>query len=218
VAYTHLNWQKLSDTRMQEIFRHADEYLHDAYGMFKGLPPAGGDGGGGNFSIVLVLLCVIDGLAREVWPTNAVEKDQGKRFKQLLRTKIHWGPEGRGKWFGKGIAADQLYTEFRNPLVHELAMERSRATSRPKGYIEPVVGKWGSLPEQLRDIAQIDDLEKWDDAWPVLAESKDEQGNLRLKLTAAALYWAVKQLAVKMLHDIRIGKSRKSESEKSGSE
>ena len=121
MSYTQLDYQTLQDPRLKEAFHHADMYLFDAYGMFRGLPPAGGDGGGGNFSIALVLLCVIDGLAAEVWPGRDQEKEQEKRFKHLIRCRLPWGPEGKGKWVDKGNAADQLYTEYRNPLVHELA-------------------------------------------------------------------------------------------------
>ena len=41
----------------------------------------------------------------------------------------------------KGNAADQLYTEFRNPLVHGPANDT-------KGQL---IGKWGSIPDELHD-------------------------------------------------------------------
>lgn len=202
MSYAHLNYQDIQDKHLSEVFHHADMYLFDVYGMFRGLPPAGGDGGGGNFSITLVLLCVIDGLASEVWPGRTQENDQEKRFKRLIRCKLPWGPEGKGKWVEKGNAADQLYTELRNTLVHELAGNKA-ATSRPQGYEEPIIGKWGGIPESMRDIATIDALQEWDDAWPVLCESQDAQGRSCYKLVAAGLYWAVKQMATKMVAEAR---------------
>ncbi len=145
-----------------------------------------------------MLLCIIDGLAAEVSPGRDGEGNQEKRFKRLIRDRLPWGPEGKDKWFDKGKAADQLYCEFRNPLVHELAGDKP-VKSRPAGYVEPVIGKWGIVPDCVRDIAKIDALIEWDKSWPVLYESNDNLGEPRLKLSAAALYWAVKQLAKDVL-------------------
>jgi hypothetical protein len=135
----------------ESVFQHTDMYLFDTYGMLRTLPPSDKDGGGGNFSATLVLLCLIDGLAKWIWPTA----DPEQRFKGLIRCGLPWGPEGKGKWVDKGNAADQLYTEFRNPLVHELAKEKDtkpKPSSRPAGYVEPVIAKWGSIPDELHDI------------------------------------------------------------------
>lgn len=202
MSYTHLDYQILQDPRFKAVFHHVDMYLFDAYGMFRSLPPAGGDGGGGNFIIALALLCIIDGLAAEVWPGRDGEKDPKKRFKRLIRCRLPWGPEGAGKWVDKGNAAAQLYNEFRNPLVHELAQDKV-ATSRPDGYVEPIIGKWGAIPGDIQDIAKVDALPKWDDAWPILSESTDNQGKPRYKLAAAGLYWAVKQLANDMIVEVQ---------------
>ncbi len=173
-------------------------YLSDVYGMFRTLPPKDADGGGGNFSIVLVLLCIIDGLACEVWPGRSQVKDAEKRFKRPIRCKLPWGPAGKGKWVDKATAANQLYKELRNPLVHELARDKV-SRSRPSGYSEPVIGKWGHVPEHARDIAKIDAMIEWNDAWPVLYDSRDNNGNPRRKLAAVSLFWAVKELAKNLI-------------------
>jgi hypothetical protein len=61
-------------------------YLHDVYGMFK-LPEAvESDGGGCNFSIALVLLCVIDSFASEVYPNCST--DDGQHFKKFVRDRL----------------------------------------------------------------------------------------------------------------------------------
>ena len=195
MAYTHIDFTSFEDRTLRKVFRHADMYLRDAYGMFRALPPADGDGGVGNFSIILVLLCVIDGLATEVWPGSDQVKKPKQRFKKLIRCKLHWGTEGKEKWVDKGNAAVRLYAEFRNPLVHELGKDKS-GTSHPEEYGEPVIGKWGNVPEDLRDIAKIDALEEWNDAWPILSLTKDGSGKPAYKLAAAGLYWAVKRLAL----------------------
>jgi hypothetical protein len=180
------------------VFFHTDMLLHDVYGMFRSLPPVDGDGGGGNFSIALVLLCILDGLAAEVWPSRVKEQNQEKRFKHLIRVRLPWGNVGKSKWAHKGIAADKMYTEFRNPLVHELGADNA-ASRRPRGFGEPTVGKWGNLPEINRDIAKIDASTKWDDDWPILSETENDLGEPRYKLALAPLYWGVKQVAKRLM-------------------
>ncbi|MGB8275454.1 MAG: hypothetical protein WCF16_09340 [Alphaproteobacteria bacterium] len=203
-----MEYDTIQDPKLKKLFHHADMLLFDVYGMFRSLPPAGGDGGGGNFSIVLVLLCIVDGLATEAWPGRSLATEQGRRFKRLIRAKLPWGPEGKGKWVQKGIAADQLYNEFRNPLVHELGADKV-AKSRPRAYVEPIIGKWGSVPDDMKDISLIDALPKWKDGWPLFSEITDKHGERRFKLSAAGLYWAVKRLAIEMAADASRSQGKK---------
>jgi len=208
MPYSHLDHQGIQDADLRKVFEHADDYLHDVYGMLRLLPPPDRDGGGGNFAASLVLLCVVDGLAR-IWPGSSAIKDPEKRFKKLIERRLHWGPEGNGKWLHKGTAADQLYAEFRNPLVHELGSDKS-ATSRLPGYEEPIIGTWGGLPDELQNVGAIDRLEAWNDQWPILGDAPepDENGKPRLKLTIAGLYWAVKRLTVELLEECKSGQSK----------
>jgi hypothetical protein len=82
--------------------------------------------------------------------------------------------------------------------VHELAGDEN-VHSRPDGYVEPVIGKWGRIPVELRDVDKIDALAEGDNKWPILMESVDELGNPRYKLSVSALYWGVKRMANEML-------------------
>jgi hypothetical protein len=148
-------------------------------------------GGGCNFSIVLTLLCVIDGIARDVYPTQDVVEDHERRFKKLLRDKLYWGSNQKG-WMDIGEAAKLLYVEFRNPLVHELGKDK-RSKARRAQFEEPIVGKWGSLPSDKQNIDRIDRLTKWDASWPTMTIQRTATGS-RVKLTAAALYWSVKRM------------------------
>jgi len=195
MPYSPLKYEMISDRNTKKIFLHANSFLFDTFNMFDKLPNKGG--GGGNFSIVLVLLCIIDGFATEIWPRRELVSDQEQRFKQLIRDRLPWGPEGKEKWLNKGIAADQLYTEFRNPLTHELGKDKP-ATSRFSGFGEPLIGKWDQIPPDMQDISKIDALPIWNEEWPILRESKDSNGSPCLKLNAAAFYWAVKVLAKAM--------------------
>lgn len=61
--------------------------------------------------------------------------------------------------------------------------------------------KWGSIPDELRDIEKIDALDEWNKDWSILMESADTKGNPRYKLTLPALYWAVKRMTNDMLEE-----------------
>jgi hypothetical protein len=189
MPYRPLDYKHISDPFLLDVFGRADLLLKDAYGMFA-LPPATLPGaGGGNWAIALVLVCIIDGIARHVFPTEATVRGQEKRFKYLIRIKLYWG-SSKNRWYDKDKAAAVLYTELRNPLVHELALDKP-AKARPRDYYETAIGKWGQ--ETVQDIAAIDSMSAWNEDWPTLAVQSHDDGK-RLKLSCAALYWSVKQM------------------------
>jgi len=189
VPYKPLEYAHISDIFLKDVFGRADLLLRDVYGMFA-LPPASLQGaGGGNWAIALVLVCIIDGISCYVFPTDAVEKKQEKRFKRLLREKLYWGSPKKG-WYDRDKAASVLYAELRNPLVHELALDKP-AKARPPDYYESAVGKWGFVTVQ--DISAIDSMTAWNEEWPTLG-IESHNGGKRLKLSCAALYWTVKQM------------------------
>lgn len=190
MSYIPIQYDHISDNFLkEEVFRRADWLLRDVYGMFT-LPPAFLQGaGGGNWAIALVLLCVIDGLSVHVFPTSTTCANQEKRFKRLIREKLHWGPPKAG-WYDKSKAAAVMYTEFRNPLVHELAADKA-AKARPIEYKESAVGKWGFV--SVQDIDALERMTTWNDQWPTLGV-EDYDGGKRLKLSCAALYWSIKQM------------------------
>lgn len=200
MAYDHLPWKTVADKKLRDLCEHADMYMHDAYGMFC-LPVKDlAEGGGCQFSIALVLLCVVDGFAEIAHPT--VANDDGQRFKKVLREDIFWGPVEKG-WVERGMAAKTLYVELRNPLVHTMAIEDPEkiGKNRPEEWKEPVIGKWGRLPKTLHDIARIDALENWEEEWPILSNETTREDGPRMKLCAAGLYWAVKHLLRTRIQD-----------------
>jgi hypothetical protein len=93
-----------------------------------------------------------------------------------------------------------LYTKFRNPLVHELAIDKP-TRAYPSTFHQPAVGKWGAV--RLHDIEAIDAMPAWDDDWPTLSV-QDYNGGKRLKLSCAALYWAVKNMVNTLAADTAI--------------
>ena len=200
MSYKPLQYDHISDTFLKdEVFRRADLLLRDVFGMFT-LPPASlPEAGGGNWAIALVLLCIIDGISCHVFPTEARVKGQEKRFKYLIRSKLYWGPPKKG-WYDRDKAAAVMYAELRNPLVHELAIDKP-AKSRPREYYESAVGKWGFVTAQ--DIAAIDGMYVWNDDWPTLGVEDYKDGK-RLKLSCAALYWTVKQLVNDLAADTAV--------------
>lgn len=93
MGYRNIAYGHITHPVLNKVFRHADAFLHDCYGMFQ-LPVRGhAEGGACNFSIVLILLCVIDGIAGEICPTRRI-KDQKKRFKKLIRDSLIGDPSG----------------------------------------------------------------------------------------------------------------------------
>jgi hypothetical protein len=199
MPYAPLQYDHISDAFLkEEVFRRADWLLRDVYGMFA-LPPASLQGaGGGNWAIALVLLCVIDGLSVHVYPTSTACPIQEKRFKRLVREKLHWTT--KPGWYDKSKAAAVMYTEFRNPLVHELAADKA-AKARPVDYKESAVGKWGFVGVQ--DIDAIETMSAWNDKWPTLGV-ENYDGGQRLKLSCAGLYWSVKKMANELALDATI--------------
>lgn len=179
---------------MREVFHRADLYIGDAYSMFY-LPYKGWRSGGGcNFPIVLTLVCVVDGIAKYVYPTEAIVDDPKQRFKKLLRDKLLWGPPSKG-WMDRGLAAKILYVAFRNPLVHQLGQDSP--SSHPMLQQEPIVGKWGRLPPSKHNIDRVDRLTIWDLSWPTMYVQK-RAGKSNVKLSASALYWSVKKMVANL--------------------
>lgn len=187
MGYREIAFGHIAGPEGQDVFRRANLLLSDVYSMLA-VKPSGGMGGC-NFSIALVLLCVVDGLARDVFPTVAAQPDHETRFRQLLKEKLPWGSVSLG-WLDKGQAAKWLYCEFRNPLTHELGKDVSQ-NRRPSRQYEPVIYRWKHAPAIRRD--SLDALPVWDERRPVMRWEPHKDGK-RIALCGAALYWAVKRM------------------------
>lgn len=201
MPYKHIDATQIKHPIVKQAIERADMYLHDVYGMFS-LPGSDIEKGGGcNFSIALVLLCVVDGISREIYPTRLV-KDPEKRFKRLIRDKLYWPKKPKSMlWIDKADAANQLYLEVRNPLVHELAGDKV-TSARKKGHNEPIIGKWGEIDKEYRNVESIDAMTVWNDKWPTMYVKK-ASGDSRpcMKLNAVALYWSVKRMLNDLVKD-----------------
>ena len=91
-----------------------------------------------------------------------------------------------------------LYLEVRNPLTHELGGDKV-TRARPSGWDEPAIHKWH--PEFKWTADELDSATTWPKEWPVLFRGQNSSGQSRYELSTAALYWAVKALARKLLAD-----------------
>lgn len=197
MSYIEIDYSHITHPKLKKVLLHTNMLLKDLYGAFK-LPIDRDSGeGAGNFAIALVLLCIIDGISVNIYPTKA-NKDQEKRFKKLIREKLYWGPTNKG-WLKKDIAAKQLYLEIRNPLVHELGADKV-TSARITGHLEPRIGKWGGIEENSQDIDFIENIESWNDNWPTLTVVSSENGEY-IKFCAAALYWSVKNMVINLIND-----------------
>lgn len=188
MAYRTIAYDHIRDPVLNEVFEHANVYLRDVYSMLV-VDPAHSGGGPCNFSIALVLLCLIDGLARDVYPTMSVP-DQGTRFRNLIRDKMPWATDD-DRWIDRARAANVFYLELRNPIAHELAQDKA-TSARPHGYLDPAVVK--TRPGRSITVDEIDALSEWSREWPVLSTVTRPNGRSRYVLDCGALYWATKAM------------------------
>lgn len=160
------------------------------------LPPEGlPDAGAGNWSIALVLLCLIDGLSMYVHPIYPRGKrHHRKRFEMFLANKLLTGPQEP-----RERAAATIYNEFRGLLVHELSVDKHEAI-RNGSQAEPAVAKWTPIPEQEQDVGQIEQRIKTDYAWPVFSV-QPYNGRQRHVLCCAALYGSLKAVLNELAND-----------------
>jgi len=181
---------------MRRVFEHANSYLGDVYTLIHA-DPGPEMSGAGNFSIALILACVIDGLATEIYPIVPVH-DLQKRM-QILLERMAWGTRVQG-WVTRQEAARVLYLDIRNPLAHNLAADTSPSVRRP-GYADP------ALVMRMKDWArprapELEEIVDWPRRrWPMMW-AENSHGNRRIVLSDLALYWHVKQLTVELAADV----------------
>lgn len=68
MPYSHVSTALIRDLELRRAVNHASALLADVYTMLSVDPPRGTNGGRCNFSVGLLLACLIDGLATEVRP------------------------------------------------------------------------------------------------------------------------------------------------------
>jgi len=196
MSYNRIVWDHIGDPKIKNAIKNADMLYRDLYGIFK-LPVDNSSGeGGGNFAILLVLLCIIDGISSQVYPTNQEIEKQGERFKKFICDKLFWKRKEQG-WIDISLAADQLYNEYRNPLVHALAADESSSV-RSHNHGEPVFGKWGKIPSGYHDIDKIDNMLEWRKEWPVVYSDTNQSCD-SINVSGAALYWALKNTIIELI-------------------
>jgi hypothetical protein len=197
VPFNPIPTGRISDPGMRRVLQHANNFLADAYTMLGTVPAEGSGGGRCNFSIALVLACVIDGLATEIYPI-VPSNDQYERIRALLG-QIPWGTKAQG-WITQLEAAKVLYTDVRNPLVHNLGAD-TRPRVRREGFSDPAIlnrMKDGTvvLPDQLEAMSS------WNMKWPVVwALPPSHPGKRRMAVSNQALYWHVKWLTSQLAGD-----------------
>jgi hypothetical protein len=201
MPYRPINAVQVSQPNIKRAIERANDCLHDVYSMFELSASDTVHKERFVFSITLVLLCVIDGISCEIYPTRLV-KDQEKRFKKLIRDKLYWA--NSKPWIDKADAANQLYLEVRNPLVHELARDKMTRARKP-GHNELTIGKWDKIGKTQRNIESIDAMKNWNGKWPTMYVKKTSgDGRPCVKLNTAALYWSVKRMLEELVCDTKV--------------
>jgi len=195
----HIPTDHIRDRELRRALTHASVLLADVYTMLGAEPTQGSNGGTCNFSIGLVLACIIDGLATEIWPIEPVKSGgQLKRMEALL-LRLPWGSKADG-WITRIEAAKVLYHEVRNPLVHNLGADM-RWRGRRRGFLDAAI-VLGMRDRKRVSPDELEALAKWDPKWPVVwAKKKTEPGPPRFVVSAPALYWHVKWLAINLAAD-----------------
>jgi len=154
---------------------------------------------GCNFAATIVLCSVISGTSRIIYPRKGSDADQ---FKTLVATYFPWEEEPN-----PGLrceeAADVLYEEFRNPLIHAagLPVELKGSKQTKVSVIrydlkEPNVTKYRGIVE-----AKIQELEvsrsrpiSWG---PTI--TTDREGR-KSKILVEGLYWGVREMICRLTH------------------
>lgn len=211
MPYTKLDFSRIEDKELRELFDRANAYLADVYSLLHVRPRKGSNGGEGNLTSVLLLCCVIDALSIYVYPKRPYAtvacnecgypspgKDNAEqRFKRLVMDKMYW--DKHSGWLDKEHAALLLYLEIRNPLAHALGKDVQSRVRYPDSA-EPVAGRWGRITTKRMD--RIDARKFWNPKWPIMEfKPKSETREKHVKISAVALYWAVKQMCVTLIQE-----------------
>ena len=192
MRYQELQYKSIADPDVRDVFRRCYAYLLEVYIANRELPTVNRARGGGNWMIALALLCVVDGLAKYIYPRKG---SQNRRFKQLLEDRILFGSAA-----AKKAAAKTIYKEFRCLLVHEIAVD-STEKRRPPGIAEPAVGKWDPFPKREQsDISKVEAALSSGREWPVFSR-QPYKGDERDVLCGVALYARLKEIIYDMMGD-----------------
>jgi hypothetical protein len=85
VPYERIDYSKVKDPDLHEIFERADAYLGDVYTMMSNHNIKRTGGGSCLFTSTLVLLCVLDALSKYVYPKRGTpDDDQPTRMTTLI--------------------------------------------------------------------------------------------------------------------------------------
>jgi hypothetical protein len=202
MPYSRVPFKDLGDHGIRRVFDHANNYLADVFTMLGANPPPESNGGKCNFSIALVLSCVLDGLATEIHPILP-RNDAQKRIAALLG-RIDWGSAADG-WISRSDASEILYEEIRSPLVHNLAAD-TKPRIRPPGYNDPAIIH-RMIDGTMMTPDQLDAIEVWNLKWPIMWDQAAGASAGRIVVSTLALYWHVKRLAYDLATDPAIFQS-----------
>jgi hypothetical protein len=184
-------FKDLEDAEIRRVFQHANNYLADVFTMLGANPSPKSNAGKCNFSMALVLSCVLDGLATEIFPILP-RGNVEERISRLLE-RVDWGKESDG-WVLRSHASEMLYQDIRGPLVHHLAAENSPPLRRP-GYSDPAIVR-EMIDGTVLTPDQVDAVQEWNPKWPIMWARTDDAEPHRLVLSTTALYWHVKHLTL----------------------
>ncbi|MBI4583217.1 MAG: hypothetical protein HY717_04260 [Planctomycetes bacterium] len=138
--------------------------------------------GGCNFAAAAAICNLISGIS-EVLYRPAGNPDSGPRFKSLLENYFPWEKGERRK-----DRAKLLYKYIRNPLAHELGLDRRTHTTRI------IIRKGPLSDEKIKELESSVNRPEW-------LPSPLKRNGKRWNLSVPAFYWAAFNLLRNVARD-----------------
>lgn len=207
MPYQNLKVEGIQPRTLWQTFNHIDGMLADLYAFYRITEKQRERHrlGSGKFTTTLVLCCLLDALATDIWPRRNAHKEKQKKQNQtatLIKLLEDWFPYDEGPdWVPKSDAIKTLIEDLRNPFVHTAG--RDDPKKRHSALSEPVIWDWYPVPK-THGIDKVLFRASWPEDWPLLKYDKKGPKKRRHGLCNLALFWAVRRVASNLLNDAAV--------------
>ncbi len=193
MAYRQLPLQPGVPARVAALIRTLeDHYFRDVHAMLRLPEPDCQIEAGCNFAITQVLLSAVSGASVTLYEHSG---SKGARFKGVLEHYYPWAEEPIPTRDDREHAR-QLYSQFRNPLTHDLGLDLERKQRTYKVIIKRLTTSSGSRGHSEAGVEALEADARPAGLSPVL---RNENG--RVVLLVESLYWGVRQMCLRLSAD-----------------